>query len=168
MRRIALTALVLTACAPVVRVFSVDGQHTDTIKAAADPLGVRIRVVDEPGSGVVTLQFRDHEGRVCGEALEKTIPDTVRETLRDGIKCELTAWSCNEIRFVAHELGHLFGLGHVQADGNLMNPSPHPGATLTRAQKAQVFGLAHAFAYACWGQPSPVDAQTPPVVASAE
>jgi len=144
-----------SACAPVVRVHVPDGQHTDTIKQTADVLGVRIRIVDRPGSGVVLYEFRDADGSICGEALEKTIPDTLRETLRDGIKCELHGWSCNRVHFVAHEPGHIFGLSHVDADGNLMQPAPRADSTLTKAQRAQVYGLAHAFSYACWDGPAP-------------
>lgn len=141
--------LALCACSPVIRVYSESPDAEPVIHDAGKLLGIKTLVVDAPGPGITTLELRGSEydierGRqLCGEALEKTLgASSVRDALTGGVvDCTPKAWSCATVTFVAHELGHVYGLPHVkQTDnttktGNLMQPGPGHSKALSDKQR---------------------------------
>ena len=148
--------IVLTSsCAPTLYVYSDTPDMEPLIEAAGDPLGVRLRVVEQPGDGVVFLEFRDQAGKKCGRALETLVhPDSIGDALANGIiDCQPKAWSCDHPNYVAHELAHVIGLlQHVDQETlkNLMRPTPGLGEVeLSKRQRAQLKTLVVAFNESC-------------------
>ena len=127
------------------------------MESAGQVLGIRTKLVEAPGSGVVSVEVRPQAGSVCGQALEKIVgAEGIRDALTSGVvDCEPKAWTCDGTTYAAHELGHVVGLlPHVDQDdpataGNLMRPAPSDGAQLTDKQKARVRVLAIAFNEVC-------------------
>lgn len=133
----AIFMLFALGCAPTVYIHTDAPDQAQTIRDASRLLHVRMRVTDNP-QGAISVDFRPHEGRVCGQALERLVgADSVREALTGGIvDCEPQAWSCDTGTFLAHEVGHVLGLNHK--DGTLMDPEPKAGAELTKRQRLTV------------------------------
>ena len=121
-----ITLILLIGCTPTIYVHTeTPEEHAVTIRDAGRHLHVRTRVTDNP-EGAVNVEFRSSEENVCGEALEKLIgAESPRKALTEGIvDCQPKAWSCPSAIFLAHELGHIFNLKHVDEESNLMNPAP--------------------------------------------
>ena len=93
------------------------------MREAGELLGVRTKVVDAP-EGAVTVEFRSYDGH-CGRVEEKAT-------------CTPRLWSCESPGYLAHELGHVFGLEHDSRDDNLMNPAPAVGAEIDEKQRWKV------------------------------
>ena len=150
MRSFLLALLALLGCATV-HVYTEDpAAHTELITAAGDIAGVRTRVVEEPGRGVLTVEVRTNEGSACGRALERLVhADGVGDALANGIfDCEPRAWSCNHPALLAHEFGHVIGLLN-HSKGGLMDPAPELDAELTPWEKRQVQAMAVVFVEIC-------------------
>ena len=145
-----LLLLILCACIPTLQIYTETPDKELLLKEAGKTIGVKAKVVEAPGKGVVNFEFRPNEGQVCGEALEKVVgADSLRDALKNGvIDCEPKAWSCDNATFAAHELAHTVGLlKHTEA--GLMAPSPEDGAQLTDEQKLQVRVLTIGFNEVC-------------------
>ncbi len=144
-------ALCLVACAPI-RIYTESEQALPMLDEASEILGTRIKVVDAPGPGITTLEIRDSEinpedgERICGRALERVLhAESVRDALTNGVvDCTPEAWSCATVTFISHELGHVYGLGHVKQTedrtkkGNFMQPAPGEGRAATQQQQTIV------------------------------
>lgn len=144
--------LLLIACVPTVQVYTETPGHEELLRQAGETVGVRTKLVEAPGRGVITVEFRSNQGTICGRALEKVLAaEGLRDALENGIvDCEPKAWTCPNATFAAHELGHVIGLlKHVGVDRNLMEPAPKDGAQLTEEQKLRVRALAVAFNEVC-------------------
>ncbi len=144
--------LLLCACSPTIRVYSESPEAEPIVHDAGKLLGIRTLVVGAPGPGVTTLelegtQFDVQRGQqLCGEALEKALgASSVRDALTGGVvDCTPKAWSCATVTFVAHELGHVYGLPHVKQTenrsetGNVMQPAPGVSKALSDKQRTIV------------------------------
>ncbi len=157
MRHLLFLCPLLLACTPTIRIYTETPDKAPLLEAAGDVVGVRTKVVDAPGSGVITVEFRSHEGKFCGRALEKVVSvEGLRDALTNGIiDCEPKAWTCANVTFAAHELAHVVGLlPHVDqedptTEDNLMRPAPKDGSKLTKEQRLRVQALALVFNEVC-------------------
>lgn len=165
--------LALAACSPRLHVHTADpAAHRTTIRDAGRGMGVRLKLVDEPGPGAVLLDFHGHDEGVCGAALEKAVgyPEHPKEAVaalldvakdptsdkalaaaREVVDCTPKAWACPKPRYVAHELGHVLGLRHT--DGTTMAKAPEAGAEFTDAQRVQMALVAAGFELVCGTPP---------------
>ena len=73
----------------------------------------------------LAIEFRNRDGNICGRAFNRT-------------GCERAVWSCAKPHFVAHEIGHAFGLPHFEVTGNLMEPAPKLASTVNEHQRTAV------------------------------
>lgn len=143
---------VLSACVPTIKIYTETPGQEELLQTAGETVGIKTKIVEAPGRGVITVEFRDNEGTVCGRALEKIIAaEGLRDALENGVvDCEPKAWTCVNATFASHELGHVIGLlRHVGVDGNLMEPKPISGAQLTDDQKLIVKAGALVFNEIC-------------------
>ena len=125
-------ALFVSCGTPTIRVHSTHPDAPELVTEAGAILGVPTEMAAS-GKGVVELEIREPEPPICGRALEAIV-----ELRRRGVvTCEPKAWSCADAIFVAHELGHVFGLKHTRIKGNLMFPAPRQGG-VTEGQCAVV------------------------------
>jgi hypothetical protein len=151
-RLLPLLLLALSACIPTLRIYTEapDSDKEAFLKEAGKTIGVKAKVVEAPGKGVVNLEFRPNEGAVCGEALEKVVgADSLRDALKNGvIECQPKAWTCDNTTYAAHELAHTVGLLNHTETG-LMAPAPEQGAQLTDEQKLRVQALTTGFNEVC-------------------
>lgn len=153
----------LSGCSPVLRVYSEDSEAAALVHAAGELLDVPTRMEAEPGPGVTVLEIRpsrwdaERGKQLCGEALEKALDaSSVRDALTGGVvDCTPKAWSCATVTFVAHELGHVYGLPHKpqtedkSTAGNVMQPAPGDSRQTTRRQRLVVRLHALGLAEAC-------------------
>lgn len=145
-----LGALLPAACATV-HVYTADpAADGPLVTAAGDLLGVRVKLAEQPGPGVVTLEVRPTEGDMCGRALERLVhPEGPSDALAHGlIDCEPLAWSCDHPAYVAHELAHVIGLLQHTSAG-LMAPAPALDAELTEWERRRVQAMAVLFVEVC-------------------
>ncbi len=163
MRAFLSIVLFLVACSPTVQIYTESPEQELLIREAGKTIGVKAKLVEAPGRGVVTLEFRTHEGNICGTALEKVIAaEGLRDALENGIvDCTPRAWTCATVTFAGHELGHVIGLlPHVEEDDdededgtpsepNLMAEAPRDGAQLTDKQRLRVRAMAVVFNEVC-------------------
>ena len=151
-RLLLLLSLLLGACLPTLQIYTETPGHEELLYSAGTRIGVKTKLVEAPGRRVVTVEFRDQEGTVCGRALEKVIAsEGLRDALENGVvDCEPKAWTCvNEVA-AAHELGHIIGLlQHVDVEGNLMWPEITKDGQLTDYQRLRVQALAVVFNEVC-------------------
>lgn len=142
----ALLAFGLAGCVPTVRVHvTTPGgigatDPVEVVSQAGERIGVRIQT-SEPGPGVVEFELHEgpDDGNRCGH---------VDFVLTQEDPCRPKAWSCDESRYAAHELGHVFGLRHqdgtlMQADGRALDKP------LTRRQRLIVKAAATTLEHAC-------------------
>lgn len=154
---IVVAATLQSGCTPTIKVYPVTPpKDVETIRQAGDVAGIRTRVVHEPGWGVVELKFRGHAGDVCGRALEQVVRTDINEILDNGLpNCQPKAWSCEDVTFLAHELGHTIGaLRHVKqndpkSQGNIMRPEPDKGDQFNRYQKRRMKVMGNLFNSYC-------------------
>ena len=146
----ALLVLVVAACAPTIQIYTETPDKEALLQEAGNTIGVRTKIVDAPGPGVVSVEFRSKEGNDCGWALEKIVgADTLRDALTNGIvDCEPKAWTCDHVTYASHELAHVVGLLRHTETG-LMAPAPERDAQLTEAQKRRVRALGVVFNEVC-------------------
>lgn len=160
------TLLVTAACAPSLHIHTPDpAAHRHTLRDAGRMMGLRVKTVDQGGSGVIELEFKPNDEGICGVALEKIVgyPEHPRETAellieaaknkdaiaaaRAVVNCTPRAWSCDRPDFVSHELGHILGLTHKE--GTTMAPAPTPDLEFTDTQMGQMALVAVGFALVC-------------------
>lgn len=169
---LALLVAACIGCAPTWRVYSPQPEAGPLVHEAAQLYGVRAKMMDKPGPGVVYLTIEksrwdpEKGAQLCGTALEKVFDSaSVRDALTGGIvDCEPKAWSCATVTFVAHELGHVYGLPHTvtkpnETDmteaGNVMQWKPGKSKQLTQRQKTIVKLAALGLEEACRARPRP-------------
>jgi hypothetical protein len=159
-RLASLTLLATLSCCTTLPVYTQQPQHEGLVVEAAQAWGLRAKLVEAPGPGVLVLDFRPHEGTVCGRALDRAIgAESVVAAITDGIiDCSPAAWSCVNVTFLTHELGHEFGLSHrgrlddprdAPARNFVMHPAPNDGAVVEPDQVLVVQTTAAAWSRAC-------------------
>ncbi len=151
-RLLLLLSLLLAACLPTLKIYTETPGQEELLQEAGTTIGVKTKIVEAPGRGVVTVEFRENEGNVCGQALEKIIAaEGLRDALENGVvDCEPKAWTCVNATYASHELGHVIGLlRHVSVEGNLMEEAPPHDAQLTHDQKLRVQAMTLVFNEIC-------------------
>ncbi len=118
--------ILLCACnvesIPVFVTWAADGSPDELLEGTGDVLGYPLVEVDEK-YGALWLSIHGVEDGW----------DIHGETLDDN-SCKRAAWVHPDPQEVAHEIGHMLGLDHTTAKGNLMRDRSHQGTELTDKQ----------------------------------
>lgn len=166
MKRLIALSVLLSACAGgTLHVIPSEPGHEQEFMNAGARLGVNIIVLpeDAPKKGAVEIEFKsaewDEEKQtfICGRALERLLElDEVRQAIKgEDTLCTPKGWSCANVTFLTHELGHILGLPHYKRakrksdDKNLMRPAPTQDSRLNWKQRLVVQSSTATFERVC-------------------